>query len=233
MGGLLNPYMIAPGAAFTPTYKGHGRVQVSGSSAARTLNYSTVAAGSAPSAGDLVVWACLRLYLGGGGLPDPFNNLTGSGWAQQRMTENSDQQIGSVLGKVVVSGDISSPPTILNETINGQGLFMWTAYSIVGTVTTVAVSSTDLNVGDNSAPSSISLNSTGTAGYAVTVAIKSGDDGSQQIGGITFDQEQTFDPGSSDYRAGSKLDLGGASYTITGGDDGFFNTLLAGYVTVV
>lgn len=231
---ILNPYSFNS-AAFALAYKGHGRVQRSGSGAS-TLNYSTVAGGSAPSAGDLVVWACMRQYVGGGGLPDPFDDLTGSGWAQVRKTVNSDQQTGTLLGKVVVSGDISAPPTILNETISSQGLFMWTAYAVTGTITTVAVSaSTALNNGGNSAPSSIALDSSGLAGYAITAAVKGGDDGAQQIGGITFDNEQTYDAGgsTSDYLAGMKLDLGGASYTITGGDDGFFNVLFAGFVTAV
>ena len=228
-------FVPPPGGAVIPfglTLKGYGRVQFQGSGA-RTLNYSTVASGSAPVAGDLVVWICARLYNGGGGIPDPFDNLTGSGWAQQRVTLNGDQQIGSILGKVVVAGDISSPPTILDETLSGTGMFMWTAYSISGVVSSVSALGISMNYGDNGAPSSIPVNSSGIIGYAITVAEKSGDDGSLQLGGVTWDNQQSFDGSLIDFLAGSKLDGGGASYTVTGGDDGFFNSLLAGYIQVL
>lgn len=217
----------------TLTQKGYGRVGFS-DNGTRTLNYSTVGGGSAPSAGDMVAWVGMRFATDGA--PQPFNDLTGSGWAQQRITQSSNTRIGTILAKVVTAGDISSPPTILSENpVIGDGLLMWVAYTVTGGAPTLTSTVTNLTYGDTSAPSSINVNSStiDPTDYAITFGEKSGSAGAT-LGGVTWNETQTYSGSGApvDLAAGARLDLGGANYTVTGADNGTWNMLLAGYVRV-
>lgn len=73
---------------------------------------------------------------------------------------------------------------------------------------------------------------------AITFALVTGTDGSIQLTGITLDKELSqanlgeYYTGAMDIRVGVKLDLGGAAYTLSKGDDGAGNMLVGGYVSV-
>lgn len=239
------------GQPMTLTYKGHGSVFRDGAgSGATTMNYGTVASGSAPAAGDLVVW----VWYFGAEFYDtsPLTDwrradLTGAGWAQNNQpaiipaADATVLYVGSVLAKVVSAGDVSSPPTILPaNTVSAGNFGMWIAYSVTGAIASLTIPAATRNSSGASAPGSIGVDSTALTppAVALTFAVSSGTDGSMQINGITLDREASqanlggYYTSTADVRAGVKLDVGGAAYTISKGDDGDVNFLFAGYVAV-
>lgn len=237
------------GPQMTLAYKGHGSVFGDGSSAT-TMNYGTVAAGSAPAAGDLVVW----LWYIGVEFYDtsPLTDwrradLTGAGWVQNNQpgiipaADNSVLAVGSVLAKVVAAGDISSPPTIAPANTGMAGNFgTWVAYSVTNAIASLTIAAATRLSSGSSAPASIGVDSSALTppAVALTFVVSGGTDGSIQMSGITLDQEASranlggYYTATADVRAGLKLDVGGAAYTVSKGDDGDLNFLLAGYVAV-
>jgi hypothetical protein len=233
-------------------YKGHGVVFKDAGPSATTMNYGTVAAGSAPSAGDLVVWIWfigVEAYDNSPLTDWRRQSLTGSGWVQANQPgippasgENSDAYVASVLAKVVEAGDISSPPTIQPgiDADNAANYGMWVAYSVTGSIASLTIPAATRNSTGGSAPAGISVDSSDLSApdLAISFAMAAGTDNSVQLSGIVLDKELTqnnlgeYFTGPVDLRVGVKMDVGGGSYTITKGDDGSANLLFAGYVAV-
>lgn len=239
--------------ALALTYKGHGSnhgdpFDVTN---ARKLAYGTVLGGSAPAAGDLVCF-----LLGGGTesndatAANRFVRITiGNGWTQANSPAisavgNSSFSPVSMAAKVVQASDISSPPDWFFAGSGTNGFVathsFWIAYSVVGVITSVTIPSFQTNNGGNSAPANVAVDSSALnpPAAAITMAGAFGSDGSISLSGITLDFEETkndwgeYYTGGEDSRMGAKLDVGGASYTLSKGDDGSGNYLSGGYVSV-
>jgi len=219
-------------APITLVQKGYGYVEGTSSSADLTLSYGTVSGGSAPAAGDLVVWIVYALD----NTAQAINDLTGSGWTQDRRYV-STLLCSSVLAKVVVAGDISAPPTGVTAPTSYSSA-MWVAYTVTGTISTLAVTNHQSEYGNASAPSSQAQDSSAVPDdeYAITVAFGGGNDDTIGLNwtGATPDiafQRSNFG-GTTDIKYGAELTLGGASITISKDDDGALNSLASAYVSV-
>lgn len=225
---------FANGARFLGlTFKGRGTVN-GALGADAVLNYSTVAEGAAPVAGDLVVWNNMIYYA----TPSAANDLTGSGWTQSGVfAGGSPGSQHVVLAKTVISTDISSPPTLaIGSGVNMIAGLAWFAYTISGRPPTLAVGDhTNVYTGA-SGPTARSVDSTALNPPAVSITLGCGlgTDGSITMSGITFDKTSTltnFSSSSLDLASGIKLDVGGAAYTISKTDDDTFNALGAAYIS--
>jgi hypothetical protein len=212
--------------------KGYGYSQVA-AEGNLTLNYNTVLIGSAPVAGDLVVW-CVRAADDGG---DPMNTV--SGWTQQRAYTGSTLG-SSVLAKVVTSEDISSPATVASS-IQYGGTGMWIAYSIdSGNVSSLSIGGYSAKYGGASAVSSTVVDSTAIPDdqYAITVAFGTGTNATIDLSaaGMVSDIQFQLTPGAP----GSSVNiefiantiLGGVSTTLSMPDEGSGNGTLGAYVQV-
>lgn len=218
------------------TYKGHGHVYDSGETNDLSMSYANVDGGSAPAAGDLVVWLMLAGDPSG---VTPILDLTGSGWAQAR--SYVDTFLGStILAKVVNAGDLSSPPVVVDDPVNGS-IGFWIAYSIDGTISVLSVPVLNGRYSGNSAPANQSVDSSALEppNVAITIAGGGGDDGSPStaISGATADI--TFTSANNQWIAGGaetrfivNATVGGASVTVSKSDDGIYNHLASGYVSV-
>jgi hypothetical protein len=239
------------GGAPSLTYRGHGRTSGDPSTTAdaRSLNYNTVLGGSAPVAGSLVCW------LGGfvseywnAGSSDFCRITAGGGWEQNSSPTPLQNAFGSViygvitiLAKEVTAGDISSPVDwCLSDGALANAHAFWIAYDVTGSISSLTIPLANRSYNGASAPSNLTIDSSALTGdeTAITMANAIGTDGSIQLSGITLDYEETqndigvyFDWGA-DVRYGAKLDVGGASYTLSKGDDGALNGLGGGYVKV-
>lgn len=213
------------------TQKGYGYAQGASSTSNLTLNYGTVSSGSAPVAGDLVVWIVCALD----SASQAINDLTGSGWGQAR--RYSSPICSSVLAKVVVAGDVSAPPTGVSAPTDGS-VAMWVSYAIAGGLSTLTVNNHDLEYAGTTAPGSDLQNSSGlSAGaYSITVAFGTGTDDTIGLNwsGATPDvslQRTNFES-TVDVKFGAAAVRGGANITISKDDDGAFNSLASAYVSV-
>lgn len=250
----MKALLSAGDAPLSLTYKGHGKTHGDPFDSVnnRTLNYGTVLGGSAPVAGDLVCWLV--------GVPVESNTVAdadrfvrlnvGNGWAQANhpsmpaLGASWFAEAHSILAKVVDASDISSPlawffaGSNTNDFIAAHGF--WIAYSITGNVSSVTVPALTTNYGGASAPANVAVDSSALnpPAAAITLAASEGTDGSIQLSGITLDFEETqanwgqYYSSTLDSRFGAKLDVGGASYTLSKGDDGDLNALAGGYVAV-
>ena len=220
-------------APITLAQKGYGYVEGASSTANLTLGYGTVSGGSAPAAGDLVVWIVYALD----NTAQAIDDLTGSGWSQDRRYV-SGLLCSSVLAKVVVAGDVSSPPTGVTAPTSYSAA-MWVAYTVTGTVSTLTVTNHDSEYGSGSAPASDAQDSTAVPDdeYAITVAFGGGNDGTIGLNwsGATPDvafQVSNLGGSTTDVEFAAELSLGGASITISKDDDGALNSLASAYVAV-
>jgi hypothetical protein len=210
------------------TQKGYGRRY---SSASRTLSYANVESGSAPEAGDLVVWFWLASDDAAA-----FNDLTSSGWAQGSAQPSNTG--ACMLAKVVVAGDISSPATILTGSTTGAGF--WVAYTISGTIASLSISAISVQSSGSSAPSNQTKDSSAlnAPDIAITIGAGGGDDGSPSMAmsGATADIDFTTGAnvwnGSWESQFLVDLAVGGANITFSKGDDGSGNHMASGFVTV-
>jgi len=240
----------APG--LTLTYKGHGSV-FSDVNTGPTLNYSTVNGGSAPAAGDLVCWKFHGTeYYDNSPLDDGRRrDLTGAGWVQSNNpaipgagAPSFTQDVSMILAKVVVAGDISSPARAFGDGTLQAGITgasgYWVAFTVAGTINSLTIPVHDRQYGNTAAPANVAVDSSALNPPAIAITLVSaiGDDDSIQLSGITLDNEVTklnygqYYSGNVDHRAGHKRDVGGASYTLSKGDDGSLNALHGGYVAV-
>jgi hypothetical protein len=228
--GLKSAIAGAGRASFAGlTYKGHGGHGVTNGTF--TLNYGTVSGGSAPSAGDFVIWNTVVLYQ-----PAP----TSPGWSVSSLASSA---LGGgfflhsgFYAKVVSAGDISSPPTLVTVSSSNMAAGMWAAFTLNGEPEALSVPTQNVQDSGASAPSNQTVDSSALSApaTAITLAAGLGSDGAITVGGITFDQSiLLLDVYSGiDVRLGYKLDVGGASYTISKVDDGNNNGLVSGYISI-
>lgn len=224
----LKSAIIAGADTLGLTLKGYGYTEkVTGS---LTLIYSNVQSGSAPVAGDLVVWMGL-------GLGKDLNNLTGAGWAQTNANDGGLVFSAGILAKVLTAGDISSPATLMGSAHNGLA-GMWIAFSVTGAISSIsagAVNATSLGV---SAPASKSLNSAGAGALTINVSAGLGTDGSISTAwsgatpDINFQRNDVVSSGTTEVHWMAKLIALGANITVSKGDDGSNNGIATGYVAV-
>lgn len=239
--------VVAAAGSLSLTYKGHGLVNRVNNPGATTMNYATVSNGSAPVAGDLVVWHWmigLESYDTSPVTDGRRQDLTGSGWVQDNKPEimgavdGSALLVSTILAKQVTAGDISSPPTIQPESDFAVNYGKWTAYTVAGTISSLTIPVHTRNDGGASAPANVAVDSSAInpPEVAITSVFSSGTDGAIQLSGITLDHELSqanlgdYFTANTDIRIGEKFDVGGASYTLSKGDDGNQNVLAGGYV---
>lgn len=225
------PKALSSGITLTQT--GYGTVQGGTSTANLTLGYGTVRGGVAPVAGNLVVW----LIYARDNAAQAINDLTGSGWTQDRRYVSASY-CSSMLAKVVVAGDISSPPTGVTAPTSGS-CAMWVAYSVTGSVSSITVNTHDSEFTDATAPASDTQNSTGVGGsnYAITLAFGSGTDGTIGVNWSGATPDVTYQISNlygsiTDIAFSAELTLGGANITISKNDDGSGNGLASAYIKV-
>lgn len=202
------------------TYKGRG---FNGTGATHTaslpLSYGTVSNGSAPSAGDVVVWNIFSEDSSA----DPFQAL--AGWEIALSNPASTRYFGAY-AKVLTAGDISSPPNAVVGPTDGAGGF-WVAFTPTGTVATLTL---DLQTawGGASAPSNIVVSGSSQVGPLVIVGMGFGNDGSPTHvwGGATEDGSSDsitlFGSSGVDIRAKYKYYASGSgnNVTMSKSDDG-------------
>lgn len=212
------------------TQKGYGYIEGASSSADLAMSYANVSSGSAPSAGDLVVWIVYALD----NAAQAINTV--SGWTQSSRYV-STLLCSSVLAKVVVAGDVSSPATVVSAPTSYSAA-MWVAYSVVGSVSQLAVNGHDSEYSSASAAADDTQDSTalGSSQYAITISFGGGNDDTIGLtwAGATPDiqfQRSNFG-GTTDIEYAAKLSAGGVSVTISKADDGALNSLVSAYVSV-
>jgi hypothetical protein len=223
----------ARAAGGTLAQKGYGHVYGASSTANLDLSYANVDGGSAPVAGDLVVWFVLAIDSSASSVAD----LTGSGWAQA--SSRVVTMDSSMLAKVVVSGDISSPPTVISGPTDGS-IGFWAAYTVGGSISSLSVSTLSRQYPNTSAPSNQTQDSSALnePSVAITIGAGGGDDGSpsMSISGATADIN--FTSAANAWHSGAETQflanatVGGVSITFSKGDDGSKNHMASGYVTV-
>ena len=223
-------------ASLVLTQKGYGHVYGASLTANLAMSYANVDGGSAPAAGDLVVW----IAAGADSAGDPVADLTGSGWAQGTGTWSAANDVNAaIFAKVVVAGDLSSPPTMISAPESGS-IGFWVAYSISGSVTSLSVSSILQEYSGTSAPSNQVQDSTGGAPkYAVTLGLGGTSSGSPTLTltGATTDIDfataaNVWIISQSEDRLKVNLSAGGANVTFSKADDGSGNHMISGYVTI-
>lgn len=201
------------------------------------MGYGTVDGGSAPAAGDLVVW----MVFGGDNTAQPIVDLTGSGWAQAR-TYIGTAWGASILGKVLVAGDISGPPTVVSAPNTFGGSASWVAYTVSGTIATLTANALTLNIGSGggaNAPADIVIDSSALSSPDVAVTgcfgHSNGAGNTQTWTGATPDVDVEFQtyvgaPTRDRYMFGE--DIGGVNITFHKDDNGGGNSNAAGYIAV-
>jgi hypothetical protein len=238
--GTYNPF--SGEAIIILTQKGYGTAKGANETANLTLNYGTVGSGSAPVAGDLVIWHVWAFDTGA----SPINSLTGSGWSQSSVINpSSDAIYMRGYAKVLVAGDISSPPTAVTSPEQGA-VGAWVAYTVTGKpVTTLTFAGEAGERGSGlsyvNAVSNVSLNMSSVDGPAFASTMLTGSDGSVNQGwtGATPDGSQSANDfgftGVMDYTHYWKVyadSIVGDNITAVGGDNGAINTNSVFYVLV-
>lgn len=219
------------------TPKGYGHIYGASSTANLALSYANVDSGSAPAAGNLVVWCIFAVD----STADPIQDLTGSGWQQVDGWDTTSDIARAMLAKVVVSGDVSSPPTIISGPTGGS-IGFWAAYTVTGTIASLSISALNWENSGNSAPSNQTVNSSAlnSPDVAISIGAGGGDDGSpsMSISGATADINFTSAAnvwgasGSRETQFLVNATVGGANITFSKGDDGGLNLMASAYVTV-
>jgi hypothetical protein len=231
IGGIAAGLTFAPGNLITQ--KGYGYV-TSPTSTAVSLGYGTVVGGSAPAAGDLVVWFVWTYAAG----VQRIANLSGSGWTQYRTAEASGSW-SSTIAKVVSAGDISSPPIAVTIDHGGAGAF-WVAYSVTGLIASLQAPAFTGQYSGNNAPSNktVSSSALNPPNVAVIVSLGAGSDNalstswSGAVPQVTMDVNNAIFSGTVDFKFMAAAVVGGADVTVSQGDDGSGNSLQASYVGV-
>lgn len=217
-------------------YKGRGFKAIDGTATNLVLNYSSVSDGSAPAAGDVVVWYFHSTLWFGTGYT--VNSLS-SPWVQAGPSTTSPgaSQYG-MAGILMNAGNLSSPPTWITVPSVGAYLFAtWFAFSVTGPPPTVAMGTIAGSGVSANAPASVTADSSALnpPAVAITVSHRDGDDGTiSPFTGVTMDssqQENNILNSTIDCLWGHKLDIGGAVNTFTGVDNGGGNGSWCGYVS--
>lgn len=220
------------GGTLSLTQKGYGYIE-SASTGNLALSYGNVSSGSAPSAGDLVVW----IVEATDNSAQAINDLTGSGWTQSRAYVST--LIGaSILAKVVSASDIASPPTGVTSPVYGAA-GMWIAYTVSGSITSLAANSLTAEYSGTSAPSNQTPNASASS-RAIMLSLGLGSDNAMSIAwsgataDISLERTNVMSNGSLivDIKYLAKLGVPGDSVTISMGDDGSLNALASGYIAV-
>jgi hypothetical protein len=224
------------GATGSIAQKGYGRIYGASATANLALSYANVESGSAPAAGDLVAWFVMAFD----SVESPVVDLTGSGWAQGSNYVSSFLAV-SMLAKVVVAGDISSPPTVISGPNNGS-LGFWVAYSITGTIASLAVSAISAQYASDNAPSNQNKDSSAlnAPDVAITIGAGGGSDNSPSMSMSGATADISFTSANNVWGDGPNAETqflvnaatGGANITFSKGDDGGTNHMASGFVTV-
>lgn len=218
----------------TLTQKGYGHVYGPSNTGNLVQSYANVDGGSAPAAGDLVIWLAFAHDSGG----SPVNDLTGAGWVQQSAYNNS--AAATLLAKVATSGDISSPPTMVTAPVFGSISF-WVAYSVSGSISSLTIPTFNWEFAGSPAPSNQVVNSSALNPPAVAISIAGGggddDNPNLQISGASADIDWSSTDGrwvngNVEDRYMVNLSIGGANITFSKSDDGGSNHMASGYVEV-
>lgn len=113
--------------------KGYGIVEMSDGTVT-TLEYGTVQGGSAPAAGDFVIWIA-------SGSDATFSNINQfvlpEGWVSQTIGPVGSNSFQAVFSKVLTAEDISSPPAV--TTIESNTHLVWVAYDITGDISDITI----------------------------------------------------------------------------------------------
>lgn len=228
---ILNPYNVG-GLALTQ--KGYGPRYIGSDTSDLVMSYAAVTAGSAPAAGDLVIWMAFGYDDGS----TPVVDLTGSGWVQSSAyTGNCG---ATLLAKVVTAGDLSSPATMIDNPTDGS-IGFWVCYSVSGSITSLTIPTFNWEFSLTAAPSSQVVDSSALNPPAVAISIAGGggDDGNQnlQIAGATADIDLSSPSNqwintNAETRWMVNLAIGGANITFSKNDDGNLNHLASAYVSV-
>lgn len=215
----------------TLTQKGYGsKAQEAGVDL--TLSYGTVIDGSAPEAGDLVIW----LVRASDTASDP--TTAPSGWEKAFETPPASSLVWvGGFAKIIEAGDLSSPPLGVDDGFGALG--MWIAYSITGTATGIAIGGLDSGGGGGAAPGDTVIDASGVEGPMVVASLGTGTDDALTLvwTGATEDASASANNLSSTIDAIAKwkayaAGVSGDSITLSKGDDGGGNTLVGFYVTV-
>lgn len=222
----------------TLTRKGYGYTQGANDTASMAMSYGNVLAGSAPAAGDLVCW----MVLGFDSAAQCIDDLSGSGWTQDRVYADSQNAV-SMLAKVVDAADLSSPPNLVTSPTNGSA-GMWVAYTINGPVS-ITVNSLSTQHSSGGAPSNDVLDSTAlaTGEYAITMGFGTGTDTAIGLTWTGFGPDVDFQRdnflavgatgGTVDIRWMANHFDGGQTVTLSKADDGNWNSIGSGYFSIV
>lgn len=223
------------GTPLALTQKGYGHVYDTSETSDLSMSYANVDGGSAPAAGDLVVWIFMAIDSVG----QPILDLTGSGWVQEKSYITSIGG-GTLLAKVVTAGDVSSPPLVVDDPEFGS-IGFWVAYSISGSVSSVTVNSFTWDFSSAAAPANQVVDSSALndSSIAITVAAGGGSDDSPSLAISGASADITFTSSNNQWvtsgaetRFMVNATAGGAAITFSKGDDGNSNHLLSGYVAV-
>lgn len=231
----LNGFGAGNSLPFTGlTQKGYGYIEGANNTANMALSYANVSSGSAPSAGDLVVW----MVVGFDTSAQPVNDLTGSGWTQSRVYADTTNGV-SMLGKVVTADDIATPATVVTSPTAGSA-GLWIAYTFNGSIS-IAINSLSSQFSASVAPSNdvVDSSSLGTNEYAITMAFGTGTDSTIQLTwtgfgpDITLDRTNVIVTGVGDIKWAAHMIEGGQSVTIAKGDDSnTWNSIGSGYFAI-
>lgn len=222
------------------TQKGYGPLYDAGETADLTMSYANVAWGSAPAAGDLVVW----VLFAGDGSANPIVDLTGAGWTQASFTLSGGGNTGAILAKVLTPSDVSSPALVVDNPQYGS-IGFWVTYTVTGTISALAIPTLNFTYGGTSAPANQVVDSSTLTDPAVAIMIGAGgaDDGSPTIFKTGVAPDIDFTSASNQWANNTFEDrfivnaiVGGESATYSKSDDGgsagIGNHMLSGYVKV-
>ena len=218
------------GGSLSLTQKGYGYIETA-TTGNMTMSYANVQSGSAPSAGDLVVWMVGAVDTAA----QAINDMTGSGWAQSRAY--TDPACASVLAKVVAAGDVASPGTIVTAPTNGAA-GLWIAYSVSGSIASLTAGGLSIVYSGASDPGNASLNASASA-LAVMLSYGFGTVGtslawSGATPDIQLERANVTNVGGlvGDWEWFAKRSSPGDSITVSKGDDGSENIIAVGYISV-
>lgn len=220
------------------TLKGYGRNAFTNGGASWSYNiasYGGLIAGGQPAAGDLVVMISIANF--SSGLP---NNVAPGGWATAPSSGYADA-FTSAQAKVLSAGDLSSPPTLNDSTISGDGSAFagsyWFAFSVTGTISAISFPTFNYQNSSASAPTNQSLDSSAlnAPNVSISLALGGGNIASPSLSmGVTPDVSFENSPFSNAqvWDVMMRLAVGGEALTISKGDDGDGNVLTSTYLSV-
>tara|TARA_R110000772_G_scaffold99174_1_gene198762 strand:- start:37454 stop:38143 length:690 start_codon:yes stop_codon:yes gene_type:complete len=165
--GILTPAVGWNGGGLTLTTRGYGWEEGD-----RTPGYGTVVSGSAPSAGDLVIWH---------GFTYDTDSIGGGGWTVLG-TEYVAYNRCALLYKIITASDISSPPTLCVAGFDWA--WQWHAFepSVPISIRNTGFTSS----GSDGNPSSMNLNESAEASPGVILSGHSSYDGTPTSGNTSW-----------------------------------------------